>query len=77
MEADLLNKKIELIQWLSTLENVSTIKKVLRLKEKDQSDWSDEISVTEQESIKKGISDAAAGKLNNHAKARKVYEKWL
>lgn len=31
----------------------------------------------EQEAIEKGLADAEAGKLNSHAKAKKLYEKWL
>jgi len=31
----------------------------------------------EKESIEKGLADAEAGKINPHAKAKKLYEKWL
>ncbi len=33
--------------------------------------------IWEKESIEKGLADAEAGKLNPHAKAKKLYEKWL
>ena len=35
------------------------------------------ISEIEKQSIDKGIQDADNGKLIDHAKARKLYEKWL
>ncbi len=35
------------------------------------------LGTVEQEAIEKGLADAEAGKLNSHAKAKKLYEKWL
>lgn len=35
------------------------------------------LSTQEKESIEKGLADAEAGKLNSHAKAKELYEKWL
>lgn len=35
------------------------------------------LGTAEKEAIKKGLADAEAGKLNSHAKAKKLYEKWL
>ena len=62
IELNLLNKKLELIQWLSIEEN---------------KDWWNSIAESEKEAIESGIQDANAGKLNPHSKARKIYEKWL
>ena len=77
MKTDIQNKKIELIQWLTTLENRSTIQKILDLKENESRDWWDEISDAEKRSIEKGIADAESGNLKPHSEAKKVYEKWL
>ena len=77
MEADIQNIKIELIQWLTTLDDKSLIQKILDLRKSQSKDWWNDISDTEKTSLKKGISDADAGKLNSHSEARKVYEKWL
>lgn len=77
MDATLQNKKIELIQWLSTLNDQSIIDKLMQLRDKEQKDWFDSISDAEKESIEKGIADADAGKLSSHNTARKLYEKWL
>jgi len=77
MEINIQNTKIELIQWLASLEDKSLIEKVLNLRNTQTKDWWNEISDTEKESIKKGISDAEKGKLNAHTEVRKVYEKWL
>ena len=62
IELNLLNKKLELIQWLSIEEN---------------KDWWNSIAESEKEAIETGIQDANDGKLNPHSKARKIYEKWL
>ena len=77
MEANLQNIKIELIQWLTTLEDSSLIQKILDLRKSQTKDWWSEISEAEKISIEKGISDADNGKLNSHSEARKIYEKWL
>ena len=71
------DKKIELIQWLSTLEDQSVIDKIMELRESEKANWWDDLSQQEKDSIEKGISDADAGKLKPHAKARDLYEKWL
>jgi len=77
MEINLQNTKIELIQWLTTLDDKSLIQKILDLRKSETKDWWNEISDLEKESIEKGISDADNGKLNSHSEARKTYEKWL
>lgn len=77
MGSQILDKKIELIQWLSTLEDKSIIDKLVRFKREETKDWWHSISIDEQQSIEKGISDAEQGKLTPHSTARKLYEKWL
>lgn len=77
VELDILNKKLELIQWLSTIEDSSIIEKINDLRKKESSDWWNTISENEKNSIELGLKEAASGKLNSHTTARKVYEKWL
>lgn len=77
MDLSLENKKIELIQWLSTLNDKSLIDKLMKLREKEKQDWWKEISNLEKESIEKGIADAENGKLTSHSNVKKNYEKWL
>ena len=76
-ETTLSNKKIELIQWLSTIEDVSILNKIMDLRKKESKDWWNSISENEKKSIEVGLKDAEEGKLNEHSKARKLYEKWL
>ena len=70
-------KKLALIQWLTSLNDVSMIDKILELKQKETKDWWNEISDEEKESIEKGLSDAESGNLKPHSEIRKKYEKWL
>lgn len=70
-------RKLELIQWLSVIEDVSLLDKLAELKEQSTRDWWDEISDAEKESISKGLEDANAGRLKPHSKARAIYEKRL
>lgn len=77
MGTQVLDKKIELIQWLSTLEDKTIIEKLVKFRQQETKDWWNSISNEEQKSIEKGISDAKNGKLEPHSTARKLYEKWL
>ncbi len=77
MEVNIQDKKIELIQWLSTLNDISMIEKLMKLREREKSDWWNEISTSEKESIDKGIEDANSGNVKSHSEVKKHYEKWL
>lgn len=71
-------KKIELIQWLSMIDDEVVLDKIALLIEREQkNDWWNEISDAEKASLEKGIKDAEHGKLNSHQKARSIYGKWL
>lgn len=70
-------RKLELIQWLSVIEDVSVLDKLAELKDQCTRDWWDEISESEKESISKGLLDADAGRLKPHSEARAIYEEWL
>ncbi|MBK6340081.1 MAG: hypothetical protein IPH74_15065 [Bacteroidetes bacterium] len=77
MNPNILNQKLELIQWLSTIEDSSIIEKIMDLRKKESKDWWNSISENEKEFIELGLKDAESGKLNPHSTARKLYEKWL
>ena len=77
MNSHILNKKLELIQWLSTLEDQSIIEKLIAFRKEEAKDWWNSISVGEKDAIEKGIEDADSEKLETHSNARKLYEKWL
>ncbi len=70
-------KKINLIQWLSTLDDADILEKIAQLRKEDQTDWWDTLSDPEKDSIRKGLADADAGRMKPHSEARKLYERWL
>ncbi len=69
--------RLELIQWLTTIENMDVLKKIVDLKKQENSDWWDDITAKEKESIEYGLKDAEAKKLKSHSNARNLYDKWL
>ena len=77
MESNIQNIKIELIHWLESLEDKSTIDKVLKFKRNQSSESINEISEEEKESINKGLKDVEEGKVMPHSDVKKRYEKWL
>ena len=77
MELNIQNQKIELIQWLTILDDDSVIQKLFEFKNNQSKDWWIEISTSEKASVEKGIIDADEGNLKPHSEAKKIYEKWL
>ena len=77
MDANIQNRKIELIQWLSTLTDISVIEKIMELREQENSEWWDDISEAEKKSIEKGVQDVKSGRVKSHSDVRTNYEKWL
>lgn len=77
MDLQMMDKKIELIQWLSTLEDSVVIDKLLKFKQDESLYWWSLVSEQEKLSIEKGMQDADNGKLEPHSSARRLYEKWL
>lgn len=77
METDIQDKKIELIQWLTTLEDDSVIQKIVELRKNETKDWYNSVSDAEKASIHLGINDSENGLLNSNSKAKDIYGKWL
>ncbi len=77
MEINIQNAKIELIQWLTTLEDSSLIQKIIELRNNETKDWWNDLSESEKASIELGIVDAESGKLKPNSEAKKIYGKWL
>jgi predicted transcriptional regulator len=76
-EVNLQSKKLELIQWLDSLTDLSVIEKIAFLKKQEEEDWWDSTSEAEKKSINQGLRDAEDGKLIDHEEAKKIYQKWL
>lgn len=77
IKIDISIKKLELIQWLSTIENAAVIDKLMDFRKNESVDCWNSVSEDEKYSIELGLQDAKAGKLNPHSSARALYEKYL
>jgi predicted transcriptional regulator len=77
MAMNLESSKIELIQWLLTLEDESIVQQLLELRANATRDWWEKASAEEQRSILAGIKEAEAGLVKPHTEARELYAKWL
>lgn len=72
---DIQSEKIQLIEWLASLNKPSVIKKLIAFKEK-QTDWWDEISDEEKTEIKKGLKQADHGQVVPHRQVMDKYKRW-
>jgi len=73
-------EKIEIIQWITGLDDKATLRQLRKIKEQSdikQNDLVYSISLKEHESIQRGIEDSANGRVTPHSEVRKKYEKWL
>ncbi len=70
-------EKLELIRWLTSVNDVSIIEKIKSFRLKSSKDWWNEISEAEKQAIEQGLKDAEEGKLIPHDEVKKKYEKWL
>lgn len=72
-------EKLGLIEWIAKLNDVSILEKIKKIHDEyaKNSDWWDEISVTEKESIERGLKDISEGKVYPHDTVKKIYEKYL
>ena len=76
---DIKTKKLNLIEWISRLNDNSIIEKIQKIKEGyvHSRDWSDELKKEEIESINRGLKDFEDGRTHDNQVARNIYEKYL
>ena len=72
-------EKLDLIEWISRLNDNSIIDKLRQIKEdySKSKDWWDTLKKEEIESINRGLKDFDEGRIHSHDTARKIYEKYL
>ena len=77
-EANIEKEKLEIIKWVTTLKDETSIERLKMLKDKKvNTDWWNEISEAEKSAIDKGIEDIKAGRVKPHKEIKKLYERWL
>ena len=72
-------EKLDLIEWISKLNDTSIIDKLRQVKEdySNSKDWWDALEKEEIESINRGLKDFEEGRIHSHETARKIYEKYI
>ena len=73
---DIQTEKLNLIKWLINVNEPSVIGQFIALKQKQETDWWDDISLEEKNEIEEGLSQADAGQLITHEEAMAKYDKW-
>lgn len=74
----LAEKKLDIIQWISAINNDDIISQFSALKQQFLGNQNDTtLSDEERQTLQQGINDMIAGRVVPHSEVRKVYEKWL
>jgi len=74
------SEKLEIIQRIIDIQDnelLSLVKSIISAPGKSKTDWWDQISEEEIESINRGLEDHNQGRVQSHDQIRKKYEKWL
>ncbi|HKL33300.1 MAG TPA: hypothetical protein VJ919_12240 [Tangfeifania sp.] len=72
-------EKLDLIQWISDLNDTSVINKLCEIKNSytQSKDWRAQLKEDEMESINRGLKDLEEGRVHSHNTARDIYGKYL
>ena len=73
---DIQAEKLNLIKWLTEVEEPLVIEQFIALKNEQQKDWWDEISDEEKAEIEEGLAQADRGELMSHEEVMAKYQKW-
>ena len=72
MDTYISSQKVDLIHWITELNDISVLAQVNAIKEDTNS-----VLYEELQSIERGLNDFQKGRMISHTQARKRYEKWL
>ena len=73
-------EKLDIIQRICEIQDndlIDLIKNLVDIPRSSKSDWWNQISLEEKESINRGLNDLEQGKIYRHDQIRRKYEKWL
>jgi hypothetical protein len=67
--------KLELIEWLTKLDDQDTIQylKVVKDSSSDDSDWWNTLSDQQKQGVEKGVKDIEEGRVTSHEEVKKKY----
>jgi len=70
-------EKIKLIEWITQINDVVVLDKLLQFRSKNHADWWVELNDYEKDELNLGLKDLDEGNTIDHSEARKLYEKYL
>ena len=67
--------KSELLEWLSSLEDMDTLQYLKMIMESgvDDNDWWDDLTHEQKNGIERGLKDIEEGRLTSHEEVKKKY----
>jgi hypothetical protein len=67
--------KLELIEWLTKLDDQDTIQylKVVKDSSSDDRDWWDTLSKEQKQGVERGVKDLEDGRITTHEEVKKRY----
>jgi hypothetical protein len=71
---DAQTEKIDLITWLTQINDVSVINEIKALKKKSQDDWWDSLNEQQRNDIETGLTDLRLGRKKGIAEVLKKYK---
>ena len=73
---DIQAEKLNLIKWLTDIEEPTVLKKLIALKNNEETDWWDLIDDEERAEIEEGLAQADRGEGISHQEFIAKYDKW-
>jgi len=70
-------RKVQLIERITQVDNPSTLDLIHAILEQNDSDFYEELSEVQINSILKGLSEVKSGDTISHDEVKKTYQKWL
>ena len=73
---DIQLEKLNLIKWLTDVDEPSVIERFIALKNQQQGDWWNDITEDERMEIDEGLAQADRGEVLSHEEVMAKYDKW-
>jgi predicted transcriptional regulator len=73
---DIQAEKLNLIKWITEVEEPSVIEQFIALKNEQQRDWWNEMSDEEKAEIEEGLSEASRDEVYSHEEVMAKYKKY-
>lgn len=77
MKSELLSLKLDLINWISNLDDPNILHSIKDLQSANQTDWWDDLTHEQKQSVEEGLSDVKNGRVHSHDEVSKLFDKWL